>query len=116
LEAELRAMETGLKLCWSQGFRKIWVETNSKVAVALIRQNIGPWDVQYILQSIRWLMEKMETKITHVWREGNQAADWFASKGYVDRKFNLIEANEFRGRIKGIVRLDRIGMENIRLV
>ncbi|CAI9769361.1 unnamed protein product [Fraxinus pennsylvanica] len=116
LEAELRAIETGLQLCTTRGIRKVWIETDSKAALTLIKQNNGPWGVQYILQSIRWHLEKMKNKITHTWRKGNQAADWFASKGHRERKYKWLEASEFKGRIKGIVILDKIGLEIIRLV
>lgn len=116
LEAELKVIETGLRLCWTQGYRKVWIETDSKVSITLINQSNGPWGVQYILQSIRWLLERMEHKITHIWREGNQAVDWFASKGCCVKKFELVEAKEFKGKIIGIVKLERIGLENIRFV
>ncbi|CAI9780746.1 unnamed protein product [Fraxinus pennsylvanica] len=108
LEAELRAIETGLKLCWTQGYRRVWIETDSKTSITLINQNNGPWGVQYTLQSIREILENMEYKLSHTWREGNQAADWFAARGYCEKRYGLMDANEFKGRINGIVKLDRI--------
>ncbi|KAL2465180.1 putative ribonuclease h protein [Abeliophyllum distichum] len=47
LETELKAMDTGLQLCWQKDVRKVWVEVDSSAVMLLYTQhNKGPWDVQ----------------------------------------------------------------------
>ncbi|KAL2506936.1 Uncharacterized protein Adt_22557 [Abeliophyllum distichum] len=76
LEAELKAVATGLRLCWQKNINKVWVEVDSKAAMLLcIQQDKGPWEVQYILESIHQSVNKMETQFSHIWREGNKVAD-----------------------------------------
>ncbi|KAL2474811.1 RNase H domain-containing protein [Abeliophyllum distichum] len=74
--AELRAVETGLRQCWQNKLIKVWVEVDSLAAMLLCNQkNKGPWDVQYILESIHQNINKMEIHFSHIWREGNRVAD-----------------------------------------
>ncbi|KAL2533012.1 Ribonuclease H protein [Abeliophyllum distichum] len=117
LEAELRAVETGLRLCWQNNLDKVWVEVDSIAAMLLCNQkNKGPWEVQYILESIHQNVNKMEIQFSHIWREGNKVADWFANKGYNEKGFKMIQGTEIQGIVTGLIRMDKMSMASIRLV
>lgn len=44
LEAELRVIDMGFQLCLKHGVKKVWIESDSKVALTLIKQDNGPWE------------------------------------------------------------------------
>ncbi|KAL2487262.1 Uncharacterized protein Adt_32018 [Abeliophyllum distichum] len=70
LEGELKAVATSLQLCWQNDVGKVWVEVDSNATMLLcIQQNKGPWDVQYILESIHQNVNKMEVQFSHIWKE-----------------------------------------------
>ncbi|KAL2471635.1 RNase H domain-containing protein [Abeliophyllum distichum] len=117
LEAKLKAVETGLRLCWQSNFNKVWVEVDSKAAMLLcIQKDKGPWEVQYTLESIHQYTSKMDIHFSHIWREGNKVVDWFANKGYIEKCFNLLQANELHGLIRGLIRMDKMNMASIRMM
>ncbi|KAL2457503.1 Uncharacterized protein Adt_46351 [Abeliophyllum distichum] len=117
LEAELKAVATGLRLCWQKNINKVWVEVDSKAAMLLcIQQDKGPWEVQYILESIHQSVNKMETQFSHIWREGNKVADWFANRGYNEKCFKMLQGSELQGVVRGLIRMDKMSMASIRLV
>ncbi|KAL2512648.1 putative ribonuclease h protein [Abeliophyllum distichum] len=67
LEAELKAVATGLQLCWQNDIRKVWIEIDSSATMLLsIQQNKVPWDVQCILESIYQSVNKMEVQFFHM--------------------------------------------------
>ncbi|KAL2474815.1 RNase H domain-containing protein [Abeliophyllum distichum] len=117
LEAELKAVETRLRLCWQTNINKLWVEIDSKAAMLLCTQkDKGPWEVQYTLESIHQYTSKMDIQFTFTWREGNKVADWFANKGYIEKRFNLLQGNELHGIIRGLIRMDKMNMASIRML
>ncbi|KAL2479600.1 RNase H domain-containing protein [Abeliophyllum distichum] len=62
LEAELKAVETGLRLCWQNDFNKVWVEVDSIAGMFLcIQKDKGPWEVQYTLESIHQNVTKWKS-------------------------------------------------------
>ncbi|KAL2512020.1 Ribonuclease H protein [Abeliophyllum distichum] len=91
LEAEIRALNTGL------------------------RKTRGPWTVQYHLEEIQRWLSKLEVSFSHIWREGNIVADWLASNGYKEKHFKLLKARELTGEVRGLLRLDNWGLPNFRV-
>ncbi|CAN1856235.1 Putative ribonuclease H protein At1g65750, partial [Linum perenne] len=61
--AELRGLIAGLDLSWDRGWRKVAVQCDSRVAIALLSKN---WEVT----------------LNHIFREGNKAADFLAGVGH----------------------------------
>ncbi|KAL2505586.1 RNase H domain-containing protein [Abeliophyllum distichum] len=117
LEVEFKAVEMGLRLCWQSNFNKVWVEVDSKAAMLLcIQKDKGPLEVQYTLESIHHYTSKMDIHFSHIWREGNKVADWFANKGYMEKYFKWLQANELHGIIRGLIRIDKMNMASIRMM
>lgn len=77
--AELQAICTGLSLCIQLNLARVWIETDSKVAILLISQQGGHWSYQHILTKIRNLLKMIEYRISHIFREGNAVADRLAN-------------------------------------
>ncbi|KAL0409409.1 UNVERIFIED_CONTAM: hypothetical protein Sradi_1875300, partial [Sesamum radiatum] len=71
----------GLQICIDRGFCNVWIETDATAIIKLIiSPQRGAWNLQTTLQSIRKLLCQMEYKISHIFREGNQAADFLANQ------------------------------------
>ncbi|KAL2470958.1 RNase H domain-containing protein [Abeliophyllum distichum] len=86
LEAEIRALCFGLKLCNYLGFSRIWVEADSLATIQLIEKDKwGPWQIRYLLEEIQPWQKLMEIKFSHIWREGNALADGLGKSGYKGR-------------------------------
>jgi len=108
--AEIYAIWRGLDLCHSRNFSKIWVETDSRIATLFLSPpRFGHWQLQYLIQRIHNLMNLMEVHITHVYREGNSVADFLANDGFVHKRFSLYNINDTKGKLLGLLRLDKMG-------
>ncbi|KAL6582739.1 hypothetical protein OROMI_004817 [Orobanche minor] len=66
--SEFYAIWRGLELCFGH-HTKVWVETDSSIAINLIKKkNTSHWQLQGLLCKIWDLMEKMKVHITHMFR------------------------------------------------
>ncbi|KAJ1385721.1 Ribonuclease H domain [Sesbania bispinosa] len=84
--SELWGIYSALSLAERRNFEYVWIETDSLTAVTLIHKGVSTshpcWS---IIQAIKVLLLKYpNTRISHVFREGNRAADWL-----VDFAFNF---------------------------
>ncbi|KAL5725636.1 hypothetical protein ACHQM5_008760 [Ranunculus cassubicifolius] len=75
--AEMVAIITGVEIALSKGWGNMWVESDSKSAVAAIHQDKIPWKLQG-----RWNQVKHQAiiHVSHIWREANLTADYAAKK------------------------------------
>ncbi|KAL3519623.1 hypothetical protein ACH5RR_017772 [Cinchona calisaya] len=83
--AELVALQRGLELVLENGWRYVWVEGDSKSLVEIIAQKkqVRCAEVQKHVGHINSMIPALKNCIlTHVYREGNRAADKFAQMGY----------------------------------
>lgn len=85
--AELRALERGLELLlengWSNG--NVWLEGDSKSSVEIVakKRAVRCAQVQKLVTDINLVMSVLDHCIlTHVYREGNRAADKLAQMGH----------------------------------
>ena len=83
LSAELWGILIGIQIAWNRGIRKLWIESDSLIAVNLVRKGCLP-SHQYhnLVCSIRSYMDKQwHLRVTHTHREGNRVADALANEG-----------------------------------
>ncbi|KAL6582732.1 hypothetical protein OROMI_004810 [Orobanche minor] len=79
---ELYAIWRGLDLCSNMNFAKVWVETDSTTTLHLINKCKASHCLLHGLLIKIWvLMEKVDTRFSHIFREGNVVADWLANEG-----------------------------------
>ncbi|KAL0442005.1 UNVERIFIED_CONTAM: putative ribonuclease H protein [Sesamum radiatum] len=113
---ELKAIYRGVKLCIDSNIRKIWVETDANVALKLISSpSQGPWHFQNLLQQIRNLLSQTEFKISHIFREGNQVADYFANQAFFNQHLTILSPDNITGIPKGLIRLNACSFPAIRI-
>ncbi|KAL0293864.1 UNVERIFIED_CONTAM: hypothetical protein Sangu_3229600, partial [Sesamum angustifolium] len=100
-QAELSAIHRGLQLCRDKGFRKIWIETDAKAIITLISSpRQGAWNLQNTLQRIRNILSQMTYRISHIFREGNQAADFLANQACSEQQLCILQEDDLIGKAK----------------
>lgn len=80
LEAKVTTILEGLSFC-SDWDCPIVVESDSLIAIQIL-QNKKPfvnWKLQTLVTNIKLLISSLPVTLSHVYREGIQAADWLAS-------------------------------------
>ncbi|KAK4385617.1 putative ribonuclease H protein [Sesamum angolense] len=113
---ELKAIYRGVKLCIDNNIRKIWVEIDANVALKLISSSSqGPWHLQNLLQQIRNLLSQTEFKISHIFREGNQVANYFANQAYFNQHRTILSPDNITSIPKDLIRLDACSFPAIRI-
>ncbi|KAJ6401800.1 hypothetical protein OIU84_013963 [Salix udensis] len=83
--AELAALRRGLELVLENGWSNVWLEGDSKSLVDIIvkRRRVRCKEAQKQVSRINLIIPELENcVVTHVFREGNRAADKLASIGH----------------------------------
>ncbi|KAL0394172.1 UNVERIFIED_CONTAM: Calcineurin-binding protein 1 [Sesamum latifolium] len=100
--AELKAIYRGLQLSIERNITKIWIKTDAQVIIKLIANpSLGAWYLQNTLMKIRTLLQQIEFKVSHIFREGNQIADLFANQACLADELSVIRPEQITGRAKG---------------
>ncbi|KAL6517060.1 hypothetical protein OROHE_018020 [Orobanche hederae] len=90
--AELYAIWRGLEFYLNHDFVKMWVESDSTLALHMINnKGTSNWHLHGLLIKIWTLIDKMEVRFPHIFREGNVVADWLANEGCNRRDFFLLD-------------------------
>ncbi|CAN1354630.1 Putative ribonuclease H protein At1g65750, partial [Linum perenne] len=74
--AELRGLIAGLDLSWDRGWRKVAVQCDSRVAIALLSK------ITEVRAFRNLMLRDWEVTLNHIFREGNKAADFLAGVGH----------------------------------
>ncbi|CAN1180887.1 Putative ribonuclease H protein At1g65750 [Linum perenne] len=84
MRAELRGVIEGLRLAWNHGYRKVAVRVDSRAILSLVNGVANPSHLHAReATDIREFFKRdWEVTITHVYREGNVAADFLANLGH----------------------------------
>lgn len=93
--ADLKALKEGLKFCHFLGISKIVVECDSQIVLNVIRSRSTPnWVLNSKLEEVINVLDgSEESRICHIFREGNQKADLLANKR-VDGVYLLLFRND----------------------
>ncbi|KAL3741962.1 hypothetical protein ACJRO7_017443 [Eucalyptus globulus] len=90
--AELAALRRGLDLVIQNGWSNVWLEGDAKTLVEIILQKrrVKCAEVQKHLSHINLIIPELENCIvTHIYREGNRAADKFAQMGHESERLRI---------------------------
>lgn len=83
-KTELWGILNGLKMAWNGGFRKVHVETDSKLVVDLIQKTLAPHHPLFSLvsQCQGYLDRNWDIRLLHIFREANYVADSLAGLAF----------------------------------
>ena len=100
-----------VKLAFEAGITKLWLEGDSKNIINTINGISPPsWSIANIIAETRATLTKFEkVHVTHVYREANPVADWFANAG-VNAATNLtwLAGKDFPSEAKSLIDYDKI--------
>ncbi|PKU65140.1 Putative ribonuclease H protein [Dendrobium catenatum] len=113
--AELMGLLKGLYICNNSGFVNIEIEVDALLLIQIIK-NEDAFCPQffYIIRKICTTLSILDYTIKHVFREGNACADCLAKLGSrleEDMEFGIDNLPHI---LKGLVKLDKIGLLYIR--
>lgn len=115
MAVETWAIVKGLELCWEAGIRQIWIETDALSVIHLINTpGKGHWTLQHYLSRARKLVKKFDAKITHIFREGNQVADFLANLACNTGENRTLQPQPLSGEITGLIKMDKWNCPNFR--
>ncbi|CAN1844818.1 Putative ribonuclease H protein At1g65750 [Linum perenne] len=82
--AELKAIIVGMKMAWDLGVDRLQIQTDSTTAVSTLLSAVTPTHQHFLLllEYQELLSRSWQVRITHVFREANQAADYMANLGH----------------------------------
>jgi len=113
--AESRALRDGLQAAIRAGYSALDVEGDNSLVVAAVTTSIGiPWRVKTVIHDIQQLLLKVpDSRLTHVYREANLAADLLSKLGHSTSGIwtNVADCSV---ELSLIVNADRIGRSLMR--
>lgn len=83
LYAELMGLLKGMLLCWEEGYRKVQCFTDSLETIRLLNEANTLYHLygNEVALLRKLLQRNWQVHISHIYREGNSCADWFAKTG-----------------------------------
>ncbi|KAI0511115.1 hypothetical protein KFK09_011738 [Dendrobium nobile] len=115
--AEFQALYFGLELCLKMGFNNVWIEVDSLFLVQIMEKgNIGNVHLFYLTRKIKGMLNLLNYKISHIFREGNVCADWLAKKGAFLEGFLEFNTLHLDPILSGMLLVDKCSLPYIRHV
>ncbi|KAF5188016.1 hypothetical protein FRX31_022396 [Thalictrum thalictroides] len=112
--AETRALLDGLTICIELGLGKVQIQTDSKLVVQWFGSRaIIPWSLSKWWKEIREKAAMMEVMIAHVYREGNNVADFLSKWGMKHKSGGALHHRNCRA-LKQFIAADEHNIPNIR--
>ncbi|CAN1171504.1 Putative ribonuclease H protein At1g65750, partial [Linum perenne] len=117
MRAELRGLNIGLNMAWEHGFRKVSARVDSQAILSLVRTDEDATHQHVVdISDLRELLQRdWEVTITHIYREGNFAADYLANLGH-DYPWGVHPISLSDCNLNYFLRRDCIGISEPRLI
>ncbi|KAL0407591.1 UNVERIFIED_CONTAM: putative ribonuclease H protein [Sesamum latifolium] len=113
--AEVYGLFKTLQVCQAENFNRIWIEVDAINLIRLIKEPTkGHWSLQHMLSHINLFLKRMEFRISHIYREGNKAADHLANLACSIKSTKVFRGDELHGHITGIIKCDSLEIPYIR--
>lgn len=113
--AELRALLEGVRRCKQLHMNSVDIETDSKVILSWLQKTkCRIWYLKDYWEELQELLQTMDVRFSHIFREGNAVADWLARWGAREGDAEWRNACDFPSLLWGLVRIDKWGLLAIR--
>ncbi|XP_042009113.1 uncharacterized protein LOC121757669 [Salvia splendens] len=107
-EAELLALIRGLEMAM-EFFTHIWIELDSAALVILLSsRQLGSVDLRHHMALIRSMIAQRHVRFSHIYREGNRAADFLAGRGVQTPALTYYDPISAPRYLKALVRMDQL--------
>ena len=117
-ESELLAIKCGLDYCLTKGFLNVIVEADSLSVLQLIEKDNCPlmnWKWIQLMDRISQLKLLLNLKFTHIFREGNQVADYLAEMSIKKKISKTFLRQDLDANIRKLIYSDKSGIPYLRL-
>ncbi|PKU72524.1 Putative ribonuclease H protein [Dendrobium catenatum] len=116
LQAEIDNLLYGIQLCLSLGINNIWVEVDALLLIQYVNgYSMNNPNIFYKIWDIKNCLSRINFSISHILHEGNAVADGLAKLGCAMNDFLLFNDNSLPREIKGLTKLDRLGLPYMRI-
>jgi len=107
--AEIQTLKYGVQLSIYLGITNVWIEVDAKLMIHYIN-GIFNGNPSYfnIIREIHQCLSLITYSISHIYKEGNLVADFFANEGCNVLDFVNYVGTSIPRKLVGLVRLDRI--------
>ncbi|XP_035546597.1 ribonuclease H-like [Juglans regia] len=113
--AEMKAILDGIRLCKRLHLSNVIIESDSQIIVDwLCMGKCSVWYLWDFWEALRKELEGLNFVVVHQLREGNSAADFLAREGEMGLNVTYNGNQDFPRFLKGIVRLDFLGILYLR--
>lgn len=87
IEAEARAIKITLKISLEKGWHRVVIETNLRKTMNIIYKKWRcPWELVEEIEEIDDYLQHPNRSIKHMFREGNQLADFLANRAFISEE------------------------------
>lgn len=115
LKAELVGAMTAIEIAASNNWRKLWLETDSKLVVSAFQSgSIVPWQLRQRWKYCLFTIQSMDFVVSHIFREGNHCADKLANLGI--SLIDLVWLNDVHNSIRDDFAKNKVGLPCFRIV
>ncbi|XP_042016327.1 uncharacterized protein LOC121764358 [Salvia splendens] len=113
-ETELLALIRGLEMAMELSTH-IWIELGSAALVTLMSTGqLGAEDLRHHMALIRSMTSQRHVRFSHIYREGNRAADFLTGRGVQTPALTYYDPISAPRYLKSLVRMDQLGYPNFR--
>ncbi|KAL0292122.1 UNVERIFIED_CONTAM: putative ribonuclease H protein [Sesamum radiatum] len=100
--AEVFGLFKALQICQTEGLPRVWIEVDANCIIHLIQKSAtAHWSMKHMLTHIHLMLKRVEFKITHIYREGNRAADFLANLACSTNSSQLLRGRIFKDNSGG---------------
>ncbi|PRQ42072.1 putative RNA-directed DNA polymerase [Rosa chinensis] len=112
--AELYAVIVSIEVAFTRGWTTLWLESDSISVLASLSSNSfsPPWDLRVRWQNCLKNIQQMQFRRTHIFREGNAAADKMANLGVSKHSFTWYPSPP--AELHRYLQADFLGLPNYR--
>ncbi|KAG2666238.1 hypothetical protein I3760_15G047900 [Carya illinoinensis] len=116
--AELKGLLEGVRRCCRYGFLQVYIEVDSQLLVNWVTKGAcNIWYLEDFWDELRVCLACLDYRLTHVFREGNAVADFLAKQGAGGLTRDWFDEKEdLPSQLRGLLRMDRIGLPYLRLL
>jgi len=113
--AESRALRDGMEATLNTRYSTLDVEGDNSLLIVAVKGEIGmPWRIKIVINDIQQLFKQASnSKLLHVYREANLAADWLSKLGH-STTGTWTNVDYGSADLRLIVNEDRIGRSLVR--
>ncbi|XP_073139138.1 uncharacterized protein [Henckelia pumila] len=114
VRAELWANWRGILLCSDLSLFPLWIETDSQIAIQILRSRRCHWYLDHIVSRTRVLVRNRPVHFSHIFREGNSVADALAWQAHDHRQCLLEIGVPLTTPINALAHSDLSGLPYLR--